>query len=92
MNGQLKKLFVPQRIPLAKKNIALNVHPEKDNKVDDDRRAKGEKGEVDKIEPDPGTGNVELFAEVTANAKSLQYHKASKFFQFFHKGNLQSDY
>jgi len=68
---------VPQRISPAGKDIILDIDPESEDHVDNDRRAHGKEGYVDKPHPDPGTGDTQFFTHSGANTKCPQFKKFS---------------
>jgi hypothetical protein len=57
------------RVSLACKNIVLDIDPEGKDHIDDQGRAHGNKGDIDKPHPDPRRSDTEFFTYCGANAK-----------------------
>ncbi|MEO7311281.1 MAG: hypothetical protein ABIX01_12840 [Chitinophagaceae bacterium] len=74
----MRRLQIPQRIPLRKENVAFYIHPEGHYKVDNQRAAKSKEGGIDEIEPDFARSDMEFVADVGADAKSTRLNKISK--------------
>lgn len=61
------------RITAGRKNITLNIHPERQNKINDERRPHREKGNVNKPGSDPGSGNTHPVPDRCAYTKYLPF-------------------
>ncbi len=72
--GKPIHLLVPKRISATDENVLFHIHPKGNKKVDDYGAAKGEKGQVNKVHPDFGAGNIELLPDVGANAKGIHFY------------------
>jgi len=72
---------VPQWISPGALNIVFDIHPECQEKVKDDRRAQGQKGDVNKIFPDDGSGHSHPFTDRGANTENLPFDEV---FYFIH--------
>ena len=68
-------LPVPQRVALGRQDIVFDVHPESHEQVNDNGRAHGKKGNVNKIFAYSGRGNAHFFTQIGANAKNMPFHK-----------------
>ena len=73
-------LFIPERISFPVGNILPHIHPESNKKVDNNRTAKGKKGQVNKVKPDCGRSNIEFFTQIGTNAKNVGLNEFSEFF------------
>ena len=62
-------------------DVLLDVQPEGEEKIDQDRRAEGCKRRIDEIYANPAGGNPHFIAQVTANAKG---GTLENIFQFGH--------
>ena len=72
------RLFIPNRVSFAGKNVAFNIHPECNKKVKYYRWAHGKKREVNKIQPDPWGGYIKFLSQVSAHAKGIKFNKISE--------------
>jgi hypothetical protein len=64
-------LMVPDGIALERLNIPLHVHPEGEDKIDDQGRAHGEKRDIHKPVPDATGGNSQVLADGGAHPKKM---------------------
>jgi len=78
MKPGLAWLFIFDRVPANGGNIALHIHPEGKYEIDDEGRAHGKKGDIDKPGADAGRGNTQSVANGGTNAKCLPFNEASE--------------
>ena len=70
-----KTLPVPQRVPLGRKDIILNIHPESDEKINDNGRAHGQKRDVDKVLPDGSGSHPHFVTNIGAHAEYMPFYE-----------------
>jgi hypothetical protein len=68
-------LTIPEGIALGRQNIVFNIHPERYEKINDDRRPHRKKRDVDKIFSDGRGGHSHFFAQVGADAKHMPFYE-----------------
>ena len=77
----MQVLQITQRISSRIFDIIFDVHPESENQIKNNRRAKGEKRNVNKIAADFGGGNAHFFSNGCANTENMPF---DKIFYFIH--------
>jgi 5,10-methylenetetrahydrofolate reductase len=73
---------IPEWIALFKEDVSLKVHPEGRHEIQDHRASESEEREINEIEPDFGSGNIELFTQIGTNAKNIEFNE---FTDVFHR-------
>jgi hypothetical protein len=69
--GGRNELSIPKWIALIDENVAFQIHPKGNKKIENDRTAKRKERQVNEINTYAGTGDIEFFAEVTAYTKQV---------------------
>ena len=64
-------LKVFDRIPARRQNIAFDIHPESQDKIDDQWRAHSEKRDVNKPGPDTGSGYAHSLSDRRTHSENL---------------------
>ena len=85
--GYDKCLQVPERIPSCTEYVFLNIHPESQNHIYNNRGAHSQKRNIDKPHPDPAGCNTDFIADSGTNSKSTPFYK---FLETIHKANLKN--
>ena len=78
-------LEVSQRISSHGQNIPLDVHPERQNEIDDQGRAKGKKGDINKPGADARWCNSNFITDGRTYPKEFPLDEV---FQFIHYAKL----
>ena len=86
-NG-LSRLKIFQGISAGRKNIPFDIHPESQNKIDDQRRTHRKKRNIDKPGPDPGRGDTHLLPNGRAYPEYLPFYEI---LQSVHNANLKKN-
>lgn len=73
----INKLPVFDRVSLTRQYIVLDIDPECEDHIQDDRRAHGKEGDIDKPHPYTGRGNTQFFANGCTNAKGTHFEELS---------------
>ena len=66
-----RALQVFQRIPPGRKNIPLDIHPERQDEINDQRRPHSEERDVDKPGPDTGSGYTHSLTDRCTHSENL---------------------
>lgn len=69
---------ITQGIAPGVEDVSFYVHPKSDEKINDHRRAHGEKRDIDKIFPDGGSSDTHFFAHSAAHPKYMPFYKMFK--------------
>ena len=64
-------LQVFQWIPPGRKNIPLDIHPERQDEINDQRRPHSEERDVDKPGPDTGSGYTHSLTDRCTHSENL---------------------
>ncbi len=78
-------LQIFKRIPPGGQNIPFNVHPESENKIDNERRAHRDEGDIDKPGTDTGSSNTH---SLTYRRAHSEYLPLNEVLQSVHGTNL----
>lgn len=81
------RLQIFHGVPARGKNIALDVHPEGQDKINNERTAHGQKGDVYKPGPDPGSGDPHPFSDGCTYPEHLPF---DEILQSVHTANLKN--
>jgi hypothetical protein len=68
-------LSIPQRIPPRIQNIPFDIHPECNEKIDNDGRTHRKEGNINKVLADGGCGNAHSLANSGTNPKYMPLDK-----------------
>ena len=71
LDNMLKKLQISDRISAGRENIALDVHPKGQDKIDDKGRTHREKGNIDEPGADTGSGDAHFLPNSRAYTEHL---------------------
>jgi hypothetical protein len=64
-----------QGVTAQRQDVPFNIHPKRQNEINNKRRTHGKKGYVDKPGTNAGCGNAQPFADSGTYAKSLPFYK-----------------
>jgi hypothetical protein len=78
------KIF--DRIPARRENIPFDIHPESQDEINDQRRAHGEKGNINKPGTDPRRGDAHSVTDGRTYPKDLPFNEV---LQSIHNANLK---
>jgi hypothetical protein len=70
---------MPKRITLSEEDVTLHVHPESNNQIQNDRAAESEKRQINEIQPDAGSSDVEPLTNGCTNAKQIVLNYFAQF-------------
>jgi hypothetical protein len=81
-------LKVPQWVPPRVQDIILHIHPKSDEEVKDDGTTHREKGDIDEILPDRGSGNAHPLADGAAYPEHVPFDKV---FEALHSTKVEKN-
>jgi hypothetical protein len=88
MGINYERLKIFKRVPAGGKNVSLDIHPESQDKIDDQGRSHRKEGNVNKPGTDTGSGNAHLLPDRRTYAKYLPFDKV---LQSVHTSNLEKN-
>ena len=75
MTGRNYISKVPNRISPGAGDVIFNIHPKRNEEINDDGWTHREKGNINEIFPDCWWGHSHFFTKVGANAEDMPFNK-----------------